>query len=173
MKKNILTGLLTFGLCVSMISCGNAGNKTAENSSNSKAEATISADEISESNYVSAIKSEFGFEPIAEEGWTFKRVRQYDDGETNLIFATNGKNVEEIAVYKKYFDKALQISDDQKIYRRLNSDGKISKGQAYTSFDEIKDYAFNNNWMYVYNGKTIEIVLTLDDSELDIQYKIR
>lgn len=180
MKKNILTGLLTFGLCVSMISCGNAGNKTTESGNNSKAEATVSTDEISESNYVSAINSEFGFEPIAEEGWTFKRVERYDDGEVRLVYYTNGKEVDEQAVYKKYFDKAREISDDQKIYRMNNRDGKVYKGQSFTSFDEIKGFPFEGDWLYDFKGKTIEITLVYDENDYDpkksdytVRYRLR
>jgi hypothetical protein len=170
MKKNILVGLMTIVFCIAITACGNSENKNT--ASDPDVVATQNdGDEISESNYVSIIKNVFGFEPITKSDWTFKRVSKYDDGEINLFFnVPDGNALDEKSVYKEYFDKTLEISADNKIYRRSMKDGKVVKGTDwYTSYNELKGKPFDNEWVYEYNGQLMRVTLLLDDKEFMLQ----
>ncbi|MDR1811028.1 MAG: hypothetical protein LBR34_11625 [Prevotella sp.] len=192
-KLSFKTGLMAAAIGLAVISCGGGSGKDnalpmtedgkidAEALIKQQLEESEKQTEITAENWKSVIKNGFGIDVAVPQGWSFKDVKSYWNGETVIVlFTRNGDNAADPRnAAAAIFDATKAVSPEGNFIVDIDVDTyKTTKGKAYDSFDE--NYPPNKiaggdfiatYWYYSYKGKLKVVNIDSDDGRLSFKFE--
>ncbi|MDR1811089.1 MAG: hypothetical protein LBR34_11935 [Prevotella sp.] len=136
---------------------------------------------VTPGNWKSVIKDEFGIDVDVPQGWTFKDVKAYWNGETIVVLfekesddAFHPRNAA-----TRIFDATKAVSAEGNFLVDVNTETyKTSKGTVYNSFDEnfpsskmLGSEFIATFWYFTYKGKVKVVNIDSDDGKLSFKFE--
>lgn len=170
MKKTVLAIMCITALMLTACGGGNTKKKAADGNADTKAETkteaakgggSVKLADVSESNWQSVVKSNFGVDIAVPSGWSFQKV-QSPNGVNNLILnLTIGGDTTGEAMGKKLFEATKAISKHGNYKNKVNWDAEtVAAGDVINDISEVDSMSDSDviaSWNFSFNGRMVMV----------------